>query len=59
MKRKKPKGAGVELRNARTRTALIGATIYQPDFAPSAKGRRLLNALRQLSRPKPKCSPSA
>lgn len=30
---------------ARTRTSLIGATIYQPDLKPSSVGRKLLEAL--------------
>jgi hypothetical protein len=30
---------------ARTRTSLVGATIYQPDLKPSAVGRKLLEAL--------------
>jgi len=29
----------------RTRTPLIGVTIYQPDLEPSTKGRKLLDAL--------------
>jgi hypothetical protein len=33
----------------RTRTSLIGVTIYQPDVEPSAKGRRLLDALNSTS----------
>jgi len=34
-----------ESNRAQTRTSLIGVTIYQPDVEPSAKGRRLLEAL--------------
>jgi hypothetical protein len=33
---------------ARTRTSLIGVTIYQPDVEPSARGRRLLAALESI-----------
>ena len=37
-----------ESKRARTRTSLIGATIYQPDLEPSAKGRRLPEALDSI-----------
>jgi hypothetical protein len=30
----------------RTRTSLIGMTIYQPDIEPSPRGRKLLEGLR-------------
>jgi hypothetical protein len=30
---------------ARTRTSLVGATIYQPDLKPSPVGQKLLEAL--------------
>jgi hypothetical protein len=30
---------------ARTRTSLVGMTIYQPDIEPSPQGRKLLDAL--------------
>ncbi len=32
---------------ARTRTSLVGMTIYQPDLEPSAVGRKLLAALER------------
>jgi hypothetical protein len=38
-------GAATAPKRARTRTSLIGVTIYQPDVEPSAQGRRLLDAL--------------
>jgi len=31
----------------RTRTSLVGATIYQPDLKPSPAGRKLLEALER------------
>jgi hypothetical protein len=33
---------------ARTRTSLIGMTIYQPDLEPSPRGRKLLEALDSM-----------
>jgi hypothetical protein len=33
---------------ARTRTSLVGMTIYMPDIEPSARGRKLLEALERL-----------
>ena len=33
---------------ARTRTSLIGVTIYQPDLEPSPRGRKLLEALDSM-----------
>jgi hypothetical protein len=32
----------------RTRTSIVGMTIYMPDIEPSARGRRLLEALETL-----------
>jgi hypothetical protein len=32
-------------RKVRTRTSLVGMTIYQPDVEPSPQGRKLLDAL--------------
>jgi hypothetical protein len=31
----------------RTRTSLVGTTIYQPDIKPSSLGRKLLEALER------------
>jgi hypothetical protein len=33
--------------STRTRTSLVGMTIYQPDLQPSALGRKLLDALER------------
>jgi hypothetical protein len=44
-RKKHSKGVGTKSKRARTRTSLIGMTIYQPDLEPSAIGRRLLDAL--------------
>ena len=44
-RRKHTKGVATKSKRARTRTSLIGMTIYQPDLEPSARGRRLLDAL--------------
>ena len=33
---------------ARTRTSIVGMTIYMPDIEPSARGRKLLEALETL-----------
>jgi hypothetical protein len=44
-RKKHAKGVIYESTRARTRTSLIGVTIYQPDVEPSAQGRRLLDAL--------------
>src|SRR6202041_3186503 len=33
---------------ARTRTSIVGMTIYMPDIEPSARGRKLLEALERL-----------
>jgi hypothetical protein len=33
--------------STRTRTSLVGMTIYQPDLQPSAVGRKLLEALKR------------
>ncbi len=45
---KKPASKSVYLRgtSTRTRTSLIGTTIYQPDVKPSILGRKLLAALK-------------
>jgi hypothetical protein len=32
----------------RTRTSIVGMTIYMPDIKPSARGRKLLEALERL-----------
>lgn len=44
-RRKQSKRVATKSKRARTRTSLIGMTIYQPDLKPSAKGRRLLDSL--------------
>jgi hypothetical protein len=44
-RKKHSKGVATKSKRARTRTSLIGMTIYQPDLKPSAKGRKLLEAL--------------
>jgi hypothetical protein len=36
-------------KKARTRTTLIGVTIYQPDLEPNPRGRKLLEALAHLT----------
>jgi hypothetical protein len=33
---------------ARTRTSIVGMTIYMPDIEPSARGRKLLEALETI-----------
>jgi hypothetical protein len=35
---------------ARTRHSIVGMTIYMPDIEPSARGRKLLEALETLGR---------
>jgi hypothetical protein len=44
-RKKHSKGVTSVSKRARTRTSLIGMTIYQPDIEPSPLGRKLLNAL--------------
>jgi hypothetical protein len=39
-------------KKARTRTTLTGMTIYQPDFEPSPRARKLLEALDSICREK-------
>jgi hypothetical protein len=36
-------------KKARTRTSLIGVTIYQADLEPSPRGRKLLEALEHVT----------
>lgn len=43
--KKHSKSVATKSKRARTRTSLIGMTIYQPDIEPSAIGRKLLDAL--------------
>jgi hypothetical protein len=47
-RKKHSKGVAYKSKSARTRTSLIGVTIYQPDVEPSAQGRRLLDALNSI-----------
>jgi hypothetical protein len=44
-RKKYSKSLAPKPKRARTRTSLIGMTIYQPDLEPSDIGRRLLVAL--------------
>jgi hypothetical protein len=47
-RKKHSKSMAGESKGVLTRTSLIGVTIYQPDVEPSAKGRRLLDALDSI-----------
>jgi hypothetical protein len=44
-RKKHSQSVATKSKRARTRTSLIGMTIYQPDLEPSAIGRKLLDAL--------------
>src|SRR5450631_2855767 len=45
---KKRTGKKTTPTRARTRTSIVGMTIYMPDIEPSARGRKLLEALETL-----------
>jgi hypothetical protein len=47
-RKKHSKGMATKSKRARTRTSLIGMTIYQPDLKLSAIGRKLLDALDSM-----------
>jgi hypothetical protein len=44
-RKKHSKRVANKSKRSRTRTSLIGVTIYQPDVEPSAQGRRILDLL--------------
>jgi hypothetical protein len=45
--KKYAKRAPLKATSTRTRTSLVGMTIYQPDLKPSPVGRKLLEALER------------
>jgi hypothetical protein len=45
LKKRAYKKAYLKASPTRTRTSLVGMTIYQPDVKPSPQGRKLLEAL--------------
>jgi hypothetical protein len=45
---KKRTGKKAAPTRVRTRTSIVGMTIYMPDVEPSARGRKLLEALERL-----------
>jgi hypothetical protein len=51
-RKKNSKSVAPKSKRARTRTSLIGMTIYQPDIKPSALGRKLLDALDTVYPPR-------
>ncbi len=45
---KKRTGKKAAPTRVRTRSSIVGMTIYMPDIEPSARGRKLLEALERL-----------